>query len=169
MLFTLQLIKEEALLQHILHIKYTLIVLPEDSTYYHQAEITALVPHVCKDASFHHLNQQRADLMVCPSASLDFNASCLDSGISFSLELQPLNPLWQIIVGFAVLTMELATQRGYIMTVDSQRLQLNVPLFTTGYTYNVRRSSLKCLARPEVADEGLCVAERHADGTLWHI
>lgn len=50
-LFTLQLIKKEAVLQHILRVKYTLIVLPEDSTYYHQADVTALVPHVCKGAS----------------------------------------------------------------------------------------------------------------------
>lgn len=83
--------------------------------------------------------------MVCPSASLDFNASCLDSGISFTLEL---NPLWQITVGSAVLTKELAAQRGYIMTADGQGLQLDVPLFTAGYTYNVRRSPPKCSARP---------------------
>lgn len=77
--------------------------------------------------------------MVCLSASLDIDASCLDSGISFTLELQPFNHLWQLAVGSTVLTTELAAQHGYIMSNNSQRLQLDVPLFTTGYTYNVRR------------------------------
>lgn len=154
-LLTLQLIKEEAVLQLILHIKYTLIILPEDSAYYHQADITALVPHFCKGACFLHRDQQPTDLMVCPSASLDFNASCLDSGISFTLEL---NPLWQITIGSDVLTKDLAAQRGYIMTADGQRLQLDVPLFTTGYTYNVR-SSLKCLARPRRSLTSGCVLQ----------
>lgn len=77
--------------------------------------------------------------MVHLSASLDVDASCLDSGISFMLELHPFNHPWQLAVGSNVLTTELAAQHGYIMSNDGQRLQLDVPLFTTGYTYNVRR------------------------------
>lgn len=67
------------------------------------------------------------------------DASCLDSGIRFTLEQQPFSYLWQIAVGPAVLTSELATQRGYIMSNDSRSLQLDVPLFTPGYKYQVRR------------------------------
>lgn len=77
--------------------------------------------------------------MVCVSASLDIDASCLDSGIIFKLDLHPFNHPWQLVVGATVLTTELAAQHSYIMSNNSQRLQLDVPLFTTGYTYNVRR------------------------------
>lgn len=38
-----------------------------------------------------------------------------------------------------MLSSELATRHGYVVTNDSQRLQLHVPLFTTGYNYNVRK------------------------------
>lgn len=77
--------------------------------------------------------------MVCLSASLDIDAFCLDSGISFTLALHPFNRPWQLAVGSTILTMDLAAQHGYIMSNNGQRLQLDVPLFTTGYTYNVRR------------------------------
>lgn len=76
---------------------------------------------------------------MCLSASLDMDASCLDSGISFTLAFPPSNHLWQLTVGSTVLTPELAAQRGYILSSIGQRLQLDVPLFATGYTYNVRK------------------------------
>ncbi|XP_056882144.1 uncharacterized protein LOC130522123 isoform X3 [Takifugu flavidus] len=110
-----KMIKEEAVLQLLLHIKFTLIILPENTTYFHQAAFTALAPHL---------------------SSLDIDASCLDSGISFTLALHPSNHPWQLAVCSTVLTTELAAQHGYIMSNNGQRLQLDVPLFTTGYTYN---------------------------------
>uniref|UniRef100_H3CA36 ZP domain-containing protein n=1 Tax=Tetraodon nigroviridis TaxID=99883 RepID=H3CA36_TETNG len=109
-----KLVEDEALLQHILNIQYTLVILPENTTYYHPAAITAVVPQV-------------------PPPDID--ASCLDSGIRFRLKHQPFSYLWQITVGSAVLTSDLATQRGYTVSNDSQSLQFYVPLFTPGYEY----------------------------------
>lgn len=55
------------------------------------------------------------------------------------LEHRPFDHLWQIAIGSDLLSSELAARRGYIVTNDSRRLQLDVPLFTTGYKYNVRK------------------------------
>lgn len=56
--FTLQ-IKEEEVLQLILHIKFTLIILPENATYFHQAAFTALAPHLCKGFVFLYSNSEQ--------------------------------------------------------------------------------------------------------------
>lgn len=73
------------------------------------------------------------------SAPPEVDAFCSDSGIRFTLEHRPFDHLWQITIGSDLLSSELATRHGYIVTNDSQRLQLDVPLFTTGYKYNVRK------------------------------
>lgn len=67
-----------------------------------------------------------------------FNATCSDIGISFTLDHRPFDHLWEIGIGSDLLTAELAAQHDYVLRNDSQRLQLDVPLFTHGYTYNVR-------------------------------
>lgn len=73
------------------------------------------------------------------SAPPEVDAFCSDSGIHFTLEHRPFDHLWQITIGSDLLSSELATRHGYIVTNDSQKLQLDVPLFTTGYKYNVRK------------------------------
>ncbi|XP_044040849.1 uncharacterized protein LOC122870603 isoform X2 [Siniperca chuatsi] len=105
--------KEHEETQHRLDINYTLTVLPENEPYYHLASVMALTD-------------------VPPPA---FEAICSESGISFKLDHRPFDYLWEIRIGSDLLTSELAAQRGYIMSNDSQSLLLNVPLFTHGYEY----------------------------------
>ncbi|XP_062300451.1 uncharacterized protein LOC134005542 [Scomber scombrus] len=105
--------KEDAAMQHQLTINYTLTVQPENDPYYHFTSVTALTD-------------------VSPPT---FNAVCSESGISFRLDHQPSDYLWDISIGSDLLTPELAEQRGYIMSNDSQSLLLKVPLFTEGYEY----------------------------------
>lgn len=101
------------------------------------------------------------------TAPPDIDAACLESGIRFTVEHQPLSHMWQITVGSAVLTSELAAQRGYVTSNDSRSLQLDVPLFAPGYKYQVRRSSLKWFS--EITDRVSCVSERHSEEILRHI
>uniref|UniRef100_A0A665VCS2 Zona pellucida protein AX 4 n=1 Tax=Echeneis naucrates TaxID=173247 RepID=A0A665VCS2_ECHNA len=106
--------KADAVLHHKLNINYTLVVIPENSTFHH---LTTVV------ASF-------AD--VSPPV---FAAVCSESGISFKLDHRPFDYLWYITIGSDLLTPELAAQHGYIMSNDSQSLLLDVPLYTNGYKY----------------------------------
>ncbi|XP_034722669.1 uncharacterized protein LOC117941751 [Etheostoma cragini] len=64
-----------------------------------------------------------------------FDAVCSESGISFKLDHRPILPLWEISIGSELLTSELAAKYGYIMSNNSSRLLLEVPLFTHGYNY----------------------------------
>ncbi|XP_062300448.1 uncharacterized protein LOC134005541 [Scomber scombrus] len=105
--------KENAAMQHQLTINYTLTVQPENDPYYHFTSVTALTD-------------------VSPPT---FDAVCSESGISFRLDHRPSDYLWDISIGSDLLTPELAEQRGYIMSNDSQSLLLEVPLFTEGYEY----------------------------------
>ncbi|GLD70889.1 uncharacterized protein AKAME5_002220800 [Lates japonicus] len=65
----------------------------------------------------------------------EFDAICSESGIRFRLDHRPFNYLWYVSIGSDLLTSELAAQRGYIMSNNSQSLLLEVPLFTHGYEY----------------------------------
>uniref|UniRef100_UPI0037E7FA49 uncharacterized protein n=1 Tax=Semicossyphus pulcher TaxID=241346 RepID=UPI0037E7FA49 len=106
--------KEDAVLQYKLDINYTLTVLPGNESFYHLASIEALFTDVSPPA---------------------FDAVCSESGISFRLDHRPFDYLWVISISSDPLTSELAAQHGYIMSNDSQSLQLEVPLFTHGYEY----------------------------------
>ncbi|KAM6960326.1 uncharacterized protein LKV04_021884 [Tautogolabrus adspersus] len=105
--------KDDAMMQHKLDINYTLTVLPENEPFYHLETVMVLVD-------------------VSPP---DFDAVCSESGISFRLDYRPYDYLWVITIGSDPLTSELAAQHGYIMSNNSQSLQLEVPLFTQGYEY----------------------------------
>ncbi|KAA8577494.1 hypothetical protein FQN60_007064, partial [Etheostoma spectabile] len=107
-----QLIKD-ATIQHRLDLNYTLTVLPENKPFYQLASVMAVTD-------------------VSPPA---FDAVCSESGISFKLDHRPIDPLWEIRIGSELLTTELAAKYGYIMSNNSQRLLLEVPLFTHGYKY----------------------------------
>lgn len=82
-------------------------------------------------------------ISVSLTAPPHIDAACLDSGIRFTLEHQPFSDPWPISIGSAVLTSELATQRGYILSNDSQSLQLIVPIFAPGYRHQVRNEPLQ--------------------------
>lgn len=58
-------------------------------------------------------------------------------------------------MGSEPLTPELAERHGYILSSHGQRLQLDVPLFTTGYKYTVRTAPPPARVRPaKMADGG---------------
>uniref|UniRef100_A0A3Q4M5W1 ZP-domain containing protein Ig-like domain-containing protein n=1 Tax=Neolamprologus brichardi TaxID=32507 RepID=A0A3Q4M5W1_NEOBR len=105
---------EDAVLQFILDINYTLAVLPGNESYYRLASIVALFTDVSPPT---------------------FDAVCSESGIRFKLNHQPFDYLWELTIGLDVLTSDLADRRGYILSNDSQSLQLDVPLATHGYKY----------------------------------
>lgn len=130
---------------YVVAIQFTLHVLPENKPVYHQTSVTALVD-ACKSLIFvgPRWSREAAVLMVwCFSAPPAINASCTDSGIRFTLEHRPFNHPWQITIGSALLTAQLAARHGHVLSNDSQQLQLEVPLFTTGYKYNVRNKHLQ--------------------------
>ncbi|XP_033961600.1 uncharacterized protein [Pseudochaenichthys georgianus] len=101
-------------LHYILHINYTLTVLPEKDLYYHMESVVALVTDVSPP---------------------QFDAVCTESGISFKLDHRPFDYLWEITIDSDLLTSELADQHGYTMINDSNSLLLEVPLFSRGYEY----------------------------------
>ncbi|KAM3590717.1 uncharacterized protein V6R79_015023 [Siganus canaliculatus] len=105
--------REDAALQHVLDINFTLTVLPENQHFSHQASLMALTD------------------FSPPS----FEAVCGESGISFKLDHRPFDHLWEITIDSNLLTPELAAEHGYILSNDSQSLLLDVPLFTHGYEY----------------------------------
>ncbi|XP_061524643.1 LOW QUALITY PROTEIN: zona pellucida protein AX 4 [Phycodurus eques] len=100
-------------LQYSVDINYTLSVLPENELYYHSVSVTALAG---------------------PSPPV-LDAVCSESGIRFNADRWAFDFLWSIGVGSVTLTPELATQRGYEMRNDSQRLQLDVPVYSQGFRY----------------------------------
>ena len=61
------------------------------------------------------------------------------------MDHKPFDYLWEVGVGPYILTTNLAAKRGYIMQNDSKSLNLEVPLFSVGYTYKVRCSLVKRL------------------------
>lgn len=46
--------------------------------------------------------------------------------------------LWEVGIDKEPLTGELAVQRGYLLSVENQKTVLEIPLFSIGYTYEVR-------------------------------
>ncbi|CAB1423932.1 unnamed protein product [Pleuronectes platessa] len=105
--------KEDEAMKHTLEVNYTLTVLPENEPFFHLTSVVALSD-------------------ITPP---EFEAVCSESGILFKLDHRPFDYLWDIHIGSELLTPELATQQGYILTNDSQSLLLEVPLFTHGYVY----------------------------------
>ncbi|RVE60504.1 hypothetical protein OJAV_G00181740 [Oryzias javanicus] len=105
--------KEHAAMLHQLNINYTLMVPGGSEPYHYTTSVTAL-------------------LDVSPPV---FEANCTASGITFMLGHQPSDYLWEFSIGTDLLTMELVTRRGYIMSNNSQTLVLTAPLFTRGFDY----------------------------------
>ncbi|XP_019713849.1 uncharacterized protein LOC109508363 isoform X3 [Hippocampus comes] len=99
--------------QYSLDINYTLSVLPENELYAYSVSVTALAG---------------------PSPPV-LNAVCSESGISFDADHWAFDFLWSIGVGSDTLTPELAARRGYKMSNQSHKLQLDVPLHSRGFRY----------------------------------
>ncbi|XP_076015578.1 uncharacterized protein LOC143007947 [Genypterus blacodes] len=107
--------KQNSVLQFSLHLDFTLVVLPEGEPYRHTAYVEAVI------------------MGISPPA---FEAFCTETGISFKLDRQPFDYLWEICIGSEPLTPELANRLGYFMHRDDQKLLLDVPIFTYGFEYN---------------------------------
>lgn len=95
-----------------LDIKYTLIVLPHKKQFSHAASFVAILPDLSPP---------------------QFEASCSESSIIFKVQHKPSNSKWEYTVGLDPLTPELAKKQGYIISNNSQTLQLEVPLRSSGY------------------------------------
>ncbi|XP_074555235.1 uncharacterized protein LOC141811183 [Halichoeres trimaculatus] len=108
-----QLSKEDGLMQHRLDINYTLVVLPENEPFSHLESVNVLTD-------------------ISPPV---FDIVCSETGITFRRDHRPIDHMWALCIGTDLLTPELAAQHGYIMSNNSQSLQLEVPLFTHGYEY----------------------------------
>lgn len=65
-------------------------------------------------------------------------AQCLEGGISFSVVRQS-QSLWEVGIDNEPLTAALVAQRGYQLHNDSHRTILEVPVFSVGYTYEVKK------------------------------
>ncbi|KAJ0055528.1 hypothetical protein NL108_005382, partial [Boleophthalmus pectinirostris] len=105
-----------------LDINYTLMVTPENQLYHHAASFMAILPDLTPP---------------------QFDAFCSESNISFKLHHKPSNYKWKITVGSNPLTSELATKQGFILSNNSQMLQLDVPLLSDGYNNKARFKSLQ--------------------------
>lgn len=69
----------------------------------------------------------------------EITAQCSDKGIVFSVvRLPKAQSLWEVGIDHEPLTAELASQRGYILYEENQRTTLEIPVFSVGYTYEVR-------------------------------
>lgn len=153
-------------MQHILKISFTLLVLPENEPFYHVMSVMVLLD-ACKSPTFLTLGQS----LFCMNSTTHcfltappvFQTSCSQSGITFKLDHRPFDYLWEICIGSDVLTPQLAARHGYIMSNDSQQLQLDVPLFAHGYKYEVRKTSCQehqfNVMNVEINNKAACVLQ----------
>ncbi|XP_077598724.1 zona pellucida protein AX 4 [Stigmatopora nigra] len=100
-------------MQYSLDITFTLSVLPENDLFYHTVRVTA---------------------EAGPSPPV-LDAVCSESGIHFTAKNWAFGFLWSLAVGSEVLTPELAARWGYQMTNSSQKLELDVPVYSQGFHY----------------------------------
>ncbi|XP_052315610.1 uncharacterized protein LOC118392015 isoform X26 [Oncorhynchus keta] len=104
----------EGLLQFSMDINYTLVILPHEEPYYYLASVVAQFNDVFPPV---------------------FKGVCNEKSIRFQMDHKPFDYLWEVGVGPYILTTNLAAKRGYAMQNDSKSLNLEVPLFSVGYTY----------------------------------
>ncbi|XP_077445807.1 uncharacterized protein LOC144066271 [Stigmatopora argus] len=100
-------------MQYSLEISFTMGVLPENDLFYHAVRVMALAG---------------------PSPPV-LDAVCSESGIRFTAQNWAYGFLWSLAVGSETLTPELAMRRGYQMSNGSQKLQLDVPVYSQGFHY----------------------------------
>lgn len=74
---------------------------------------------------------------VLPEVPPEMTAQCLEGGISFSV-VSVAPSVWEVGIDNEPLTAALVAQRGYRLHNDSHRTVLEVPVFSVGYTYEVK-------------------------------
>ncbi|XP_029282165.1 uncharacterized protein LOC115004623 [Cottoperca gobio] len=105
----------QGVVQYSIDINFTLTIMPQRDSYYHHTFITAQA------------------LNAFPP---EVTAQCSDGGTTFSIVRPPRGAsLWEVGVDHEPLTAELVAQRGYRLHSDSHRTNLQVPVFSIGYTY----------------------------------
>uniref|UniRef100_A0A8P4GAX4 ZP domain-containing protein n=1 Tax=Dicentrarchus labrax TaxID=13489 RepID=A0A8P4GAX4_DICLA len=105
----------QGIVQYSIEINFTLTIMPQRDSYYHQTFITA---------------------RVFNSFPTEITAQCSDRGITFSM-VRPTQAqsLWEVGIDHEPLTSQLAAQRGYRLDNNPQRTILEVPVFSIGYIY----------------------------------
>ncbi|XP_042358817.1 uncharacterized protein LOC121955093 [Plectropomus leopardus] len=105
----------QGVVQYSIDVNFTLTIMPQRDSYYHQTLITARV------------------LNAFPP---EITAQCSDRGTTFSVVRPPRGrSLWEVGIDHEPLTPQLAVQRGYRLHNDTHRTTLEVPVFSIGYTY----------------------------------
>ncbi|XDV18957.1 hypothetical protein PO909_024543 [Leuciscus waleckii] len=104
----------ESLFKYSLEIKWILNILPQMEPYYYFSSLSAVIHDV--------------DPPI-------FDSMCTNNGIRFMRAYHDYDYLWDIVIGRYPLTQQLVSERGYIMSNDSNTFILDVPLFTIGYCY----------------------------------
>ncbi|XP_051908627.1 uncharacterized protein LOC127592154 [Hippocampus zosterae] len=105
----------EGVVRHAIDVNFTLTHVPHRTSYYHHTSIAA---------------------QVFSAFPPKITAQCLDRGILFGVAVGPgARSLWEVGVEHQPLTPQLAAQRGYRLLNDSQKITLEVPVFSIGYTY----------------------------------
>lgn len=154
----------QGVVQYSIDINFTLTIMPQRDSYYHHTFITARVLNACKyiyscsllhsslsRVTFHWSTVTTCDFKLyqyglvlkcrlCPfKVPPEITAQCSDGGITFSVVRLPrAESLWEVGVDHEPLTSQLADQRGYHLYNDSHRTTLEIPVFSIGYTYEVR-------------------------------
>lgn len=93
--------------------------------------------HLKKNASD---RQSKFYLFPSPSVPPDVSAVCTAQSIIFRINHPKQAGLWEVCVGHQALTSDLSRQEGYILKNDSQSISLEVPLYTSGYIYEVKKN-----------------------------
>lgn len=133
------------MVQYSIDINFTLTIMPQRESYYHQTTITARVFNTCEYFFARKYWLEPVGVMlilkfrVLYKVPPEITAQCLDRAIVFSVAgSSQTQTLWEVGVDKTPLTSELAVQRGYLLSVQDQKIVLEIPLFSIGYTYEVR-------------------------------
>ncbi|XP_040920103.1 uncharacterized protein LOC121199464 isoform X4 [Toxotes jaculatrix] len=101
--------------QYSIDINFTLTILPQRDSYYHQTFLTA---------------------QVFNAFPPEITAQCSDRGIAFSVVRLPrAESLWEVGIDHEPLTSQLVAERGYRLHNDTLKTTLEIPMFSIGYTY----------------------------------
>ncbi|XP_028847672.1 uncharacterized protein LOC114797155 [Denticeps clupeoides] len=101
-------------LRYALNVNFTLSIMPQEDLFYVATSVMALFSGVFPPV---------------------LTGQCMENGISFQLDHQEFDYLWEVAIGRHALTQQLINERGYTVANDSQSLVLVIPLFSPGYTY----------------------------------
>lgn len=139
------------MVQYSIDVNFTLTIIPQRDSYYHHTVITAQVLNSCKyicSCTLSPVHSNHGDSSAQPFFKMqtfsfkvppEITAQCSDGGITFSVVRPPrAESLWEVGVDNEPLTSQLAAQRGYRLHNDTHRTTLEIPVFSVGYSYEVR-------------------------------